>query len=508
MKSFLSLCCFSLSMCYASHDTTFSLDRLEAFYVEYLTEEKDILAEAGLSNAAFNGNRVSPLPAPPASQTITPPAAPATIQAGYLPIVIENTSGYLDSEVYVFFEGRSPVGPSDPPGAQVFVNINTLNGEGSNLTVNSSLNGSTYSYALSELPYASGASGPRVVYLPEIDSALMLISFNDKLNIPVTSANKITNPSFVNPNDPNYNTIWDQVEIEFNTLATPPVDTDATAVSFFSIPMQIYLNQADSLSNKSGLTQSRSSLMTYLNSCFATVPSSPENLEWQKLTLYNGTTPLRVVSPGNSIAAGGFDMNYLDNRASYLYSYLADIWYGSLGFYQDNTLSIEIPGGKIYSGKASGNTITLTSGSDSVTLGPVQTGPGYTNSTTYNIFSGLNIFSNATNNADAIQVSKAFEEAIIAGIVPTTSLINASLLTTLGVFKPYYQINPNLSRFGQTKGPWYDLYSKALHACGLIYTYAYDEPLWPSVLLTSEYIYNQPNPNDNSYIGITILPSK
>ena len=105
--------------------------------------------------------------------------------------------------------------------------------------------------------------------------------------------------------------------------------------------------------------------------------------------------------------------------------------------------------------------------------------------------------SSATNGADGIQVSKAFEEAIIAGIVPTTSLIDASTSNTLSSFKPYYQINSNLSGAGPYTGPWYDLYSASLHACGLIYTYAFDEPLWPEVLLASDTL------QAGTYIGLS-----
>lgn len=238
--------------------------------------------------------------------------------------------------------------------------------------------------------------------------------------------------------------------------------------------------------------------MSYMQEALSTVPPSPENAQWSNLVLKNGSSPLRVLSPGKAMAGGFFDVNYLNNQYTYHYSYLSDIWSSAVGFYQDHTLSIEIPGGAVYSGKASGDTLVLNSDSKQVILGPITQGPPYTASTSYNIFSGLSIASSATDPADGIQVSKAFQEAIIAGIVPTTSLINASLPTTLSVFRPYYQVNPNLSSIGKTTGPWYDLYSAALHACGLIYTFAYEEPLWPEVLLSSDTL------QAGTYMSITI----
>lgn len=503
MKSFLILSAFSINFCHAVDNTTFALDRLEDFYAEFLSAQKNELSEVNLTNPSRGG--LNSLPTPPSQNDIPVPDGPVDPAGfdGFLPIVIANQSGYDDDQVYVFIQGRQAPGSGD----QLFIEITTATGEGQTVLATTSLNGSDYSYALSELPYANGSDGSRVIYIPQIDSALLMLSFENKLDIPVVAAG-IQDPDFSNPSDPNYNTIWDQMEINFDTTATPQVVADATAVSFFSIPLRVYLQGATSTNNACGLTQSRTQVINYLNSCFSTVPPSPENAQWQKLSLYNGSNPLRVLSPGKSMAAasGGFDMNYLDNKPAYLYSYLSDIWYGSLGFYQTNTLSIKIPGGKVYSGKASGSTITLTSGSDYVTLGPIGSGPPYRSSTTWNIFSGIAIYSSTSNDSDAVQVSKAFEEAIIAGIVPTTSLIDASTLTSLSVFRPYYQVNANLSTFGQSLGPWYDLYSKALHACGLIYTYAYDEPLWPEVLLGGPYV-SVPT-SGYSYIGITILPSR
>jgi len=410
---------------------------------------------------------------------------------GYLPIVIVNNSGLPDSDVYVLLQGRVPIG-----GPQLFMDFNG-SGVGTQHVVSVGDNGSTYSQPLSFFPASSG--GGHVFYIPMTDSFLVFISLQNKLNIPVLSTG-IADPAFDNPNDPygNFNTIWDQFEGAY-VSTSPNISVDATAVSFFSIPLYVYLSTPSAPSGSNcGLTQSRNSLMAYMQTALSTIPPPPENTQWSNLVLKNGSTVLRVLSTGKGIAGGYFDVNYLDNQPAYHFSYLADIWYSAVGFYQNNTLSIEIPGGALYSGKAVGNTLVLNSGPNQVILGPVTQGPPYTSSTSFNIFSGINMATSATIPADGIQVSKAFQEAIIAGIVPTTSLINASLLTTLSVFRPYHQINPNLASLGKTTGPWYDLYSASLHACGLIYTFAFDEPLWPEVLLASDTLQS------NTYVGITI----
>jgi hypothetical protein len=503
MKAFFPLFCLSMQACLANH-TTFSLDRMEEFYAEFMCEEKDVLFEVGLSSDCFGGSGgVKPLPPAPAPVPVTPPTPPNP-NGSYLPVAFKNNSGYSDDEVYILIQGSYPQGVA----ANTFLSINTSSGEGTRQTVSVGDNGSTYTVKYSDLP-AAGSNG-KTIYIPQyLDSFLIFISFEKKLNIPVINDNgvaKIQDPAFDNPNDPdgNYNTIWDQIEGAY--VSSPPnVNVDATAVSFFSIPMSIYLSTPSPLSASTcGLTQNRSSIFNYAKSCFASVPASPENNQWQQLPLYNGSTPLRILSPGKSGAAGGFDINYLNNANAYSYSYLANIWTSSVGFYKSTPLSIKIPGGKVYSGLASGDTITLRSDDllDYVTLGPVKNSTTYLEATSWRIFSAKNIYSATSNETDAIQVSKALEEAIIAGIVPTASLIDASTLYTLSSFRPYYQVNKNLSGLGQKKGPWYDLYSSALHACGLIYTYAYDEPLWPEVLLTSDTLL------PNTYIGITIQPSK
>ncbi len=485
MKRFgiLFFCAYSALL--SANPYTFSKDRLEAYYDSYLCEGKATLG----AYCPFANKHVSPLPTPPAPVSVPNPTAPPAMM-GLLPFVITNNSGLPDSEVFVLVQGRVPIG-----GPQVFVNFN-MSGVGTNHVVMVGDNGSTYTHPLSYFPTSSGG---RVFYLPMIDSFLVLISLQSPLNIPVIAAG-IQDPAFNNPADPNnnYSIIWDQVEGAY-VSTSPNVNVDATAVSFFSIPLYLYLSTpGPGTASNCGLTQSRSTVLSYLQSVFATVPPSTENTQWQNLMVPGGSTVYRALSPGNAISAGFFDQNYLNNAAAYGYSYIADIWTGPLSFYRIHQLSIEIPGGTVYTGGVqSDNSFRFTSGPNVVTLTPPVQGPPYTSSTTWQILSGKLAYT-ATIDADGIQVSKAFAEAVVAGILPTTSLVNASLLTTLSVFRPYYQINPNLQGLGQNTGPWYDLYSQALHACGLIYTYAYDEPLWPEVLLAS------PTLLSNTYIGITI----
>ena len=95
-----------------------------------------------------------------------------------------------------------------------------------------------------------------------------------------------------------------------------------------------------------------------------------------------------------------------------------------------------------------------------------------------------------------MQLSKLLEEAIIAGLIPTQEVVSEAFLFKNQ--KNFYKVNPNLSQAGQRSGPWYSLYAKALHDMGLIYTYGYDEPLWPQVEI------NSPFQEGKTYMSITI----
>ena len=132
-----------------------------------------------------------------------------------------------------------------------------------------------------------------------------------------------------------------------------------------------------------------------------------------------------------------------------------------------------------------------------VTFPAPATSPTPTGTTTFDIFSAINFITplpTAGTAADAI--SKLVQESIIASLIPTTDTLSLSYLPAHQ--SSYYTVNSNLSSPGGTTGPWYDLYSKTLHSIGSIYTYGFDEPLWPQVLIGS------PFTNGVTYVGITI----
>jgi Beta-1,3-glucanase/Bacterial Ig-like domain (group 3) len=426
----------------------------------------------------------------------TPPAnpAPPPFIAGLLPVVLVNNSLLPDSQINVVFIGRDPAIPAN----QVFVNFDT-SGIGSLVVATPGDNASNYSQPLSQFPATTDG---RVVYIPQLDSGLVFFSVNTPLNMPVNPPHEIVEPSFTNPADPNYNTNFDIFELTYVPTGVNIV-ADATAVSFFSIPLYGYISTpSPNSSANTGLYQPRNFIFSYAANLFE---NAPESNQWNNLILKNGLNSLRILSPGKAMTAATplFDPNYLDNVAAYGYSYISDIWTSPTSYYRLHLLQLTIPDGSFetYTGIINlDNTITFTStpsGYQVVFAAPTIT--PFT--TTEKIFSGISLVTsdNSPGAADGVQVSKLFQEAIIAGLVPTSNTLSNPYL--LANKNNYYTINPNLSPLGQVTGPWYDLYSKVLHSLGFIYTFAFDEPLWPEVQIFSDtLIANQ------TYLGITIGP--
>jgi Beta-1,3-glucanase len=491
--------------------TTFSRERVDKFYDKYITEAKQIASEAGVTR---------------------PPCT-----SGLLPVVLINNSGLADDLVFVLVLGKE-IGSA----TQFFVSIDTTNcpGKGTAHPVMPSDNATDFTLALSQLPPADTlltCPGPgRVLYLPAIAGGRIYLSTNTKLNMPIVSG-KIAEPNFTSPNDPNYTVNFDKFELTYdNTKSSvaPALFTNSTAVDFFSVPLQGIVFNPGTGGKKtfaSGLSQSRSTILSGVSTTFSVAPAATE---WNKLILKDPGDPsktLRIVNPTKSIAQGTaegqtpFDLNYFDNAAAYSgYSYIEDIWSDVSSFYKSgNTLFIKMPPGT-GTGQTYGadftsiaNKIEFTSTTDPsrrvILLAPTASATLPT--TTSNIFGGLILFDpndplNAANPADAQQISQLFEDAIISSVIPKSIPSNLPL-TTNDTANPnsvndmasnaahanFYMVNPNLSALGQTLGPWFSLYSKAFHDFGLIYTYAFDEGIWPQVLIST-------STQNNTYLQVTI----
>lgn len=468
-------------------------DFLKEFYDESIYETKYAVSKTGLVDPY--GNRFfSPLPTVPLPPTAPPapplPSAPASM-ADHLPVLLTNTTGKLDSDVYLVITGQNTGGAIGTVEITAGVGTFVLGVSGNTLNA--------YVYPFSSLP-ASG--GNRLIYLPEIISSRFWFSVDAPLemsfNTTSTGGVGLVEPNFTNPTDPNYDTIFDKAELNFQ-LSPVSIFTDATAVDFFSIPIFIYLNSPDvSPQNNTGLTYSRAVAMNYVEEVLS-FPNEPEKAQWKRLVMRDdGGSALRVASTQNGMSAPQdpsnpslgqiFDPNYLDNFSSYAYSYLDNIWKSVTSFYRQHPLRmIGYNSGETYVGTVQENNSIVfnsTSSSKTLTFDPPATGPSPTDTTSFKIFGGQPLFTtDTTGNGDGVQLSKLFEECIITGLVPTAETLSLPYLISKQT--DYYKVNPNLSGNGQMSGPWYDVYSQALHNLGLIYAYAYDDAFWIQVQINS-----------------------
>ncbi len=502
------------------------------FYLEYVAEQKNIDEFVGVGT----GTGLAPfhppvLPNPPAD-----PPAPTPI-GGYLPFVIVNNSGIADNEVFLSIIGTKLSGTIAQP-QKMYVTFaaggvggyNIISGSGNvpNVALNTllPLAAPPHTYAF-YIPASSagsqGISGARIYF--QMNNNATLITYNN---------GALTEPSVTNQSLTPYTVPFDKFEFAYVPLGSPQIAADATAVDFFSLPLYGFLSTPDPSSpNHSGLYQSQSFIMNNVVPTFFNNRCTNAAIlaQWNQLFAPSKSSLIRVLSPATAMSVGTassfpnkFDPNYFDNEAAYGFSLLKHLWYGSNSFYRQNGLFFQIPlapllypqPGICLSNNVSGVYTATIDGSNVMNFCPSfttesqsffpapstanATSPSPNGPTSYQIFAAQNLNPTFAANLQGNQVSKLFEEAMIAGLLPaafsSSNPLSNSYLTANAA--NYYN---NRSRLpASAGGPWYSVYSEALHYCGPIYTFGFDEPLYPNVLMQCSL------PTSSTYIGITIGP--
>lgn len=504
-------------------ETTFEnfLFGSQDFYEFYLAEQRDIDASVDLSTPARNRAPLNPpsLPNPPED-----PPAPSAM-AGYLPFVVVNNSGIPDADVYISIIGAQIIGTTAQT-TKMYVTFssgvgsyNLIAGSGSVTPV--ALNtlsavGPAHTYAF-YIPASDagsdGISGARIYFQMDTDTALITYS-----------GGTVTEPSVLNQSLASYNVAFDKFEFAYVPMGSPQVAADGTAVDFFCLPLYGFLSTPDAGSpNHSGLYESQSFIMqSVVPYFFNNVCTSAAILaQWNNLFSPNTSSPIRILSPASAMSVGTsssfpnkFDPNYFDNAAAYGFSLIQYLWSGPGSYYKRNGLFFAIPASSLYPQPAGGVYTASIDGSNNMNFSPAfttesqsffpapstanATAPTPSGPTSYQIAAAQNLNPTFAANLQGNQVSKLFEEAIMAGLLPATfssgnPLSNAYLTANSA---NYYS---NANRLPATAGgPWYSVYSQALHYCGPIYAFGFDEPLYPDVLMQCT------TPTSSTYIGITI----
>ncbi len=506
----------------------------ETFYAEFVAEQEVIDSSVGLGS--LSSGFVPP------SNPYSPPSDPPapTPQNGFLPVVIVNNSGFPDASVYISVIGTQLTGTS--PGAKMYMTFDSA-GSGS-YTLVSSGSGNVPVIQLSSLNTTPLAPNTYVIYIPAnqgssqgISGGRIYFQINSNQTLITYNGGVLTEPSVLNQSLTPYGLTFDKFEVAYVPAGNPQVNADATAADFFSVPLYGFLSTPDTGSpSHSGIYQPQSFIMktvapSFFNGRCRGSYRSAILAQWNNLFSPNQANPIRILSPGSAMSVGtgssfpnSFDPNYFDNATAYGFSLLQYIWYGSDSYYRSQGLYFQTPASNLYPqpGICSANGVsgvyTATIASDNMmnfcpnftteaqSYFPAPStanasAPSPTNGpTSYLIFASQNLNSSFAANLQGNQVSKLFEEAMVAGLLPAPFSPSNPLSNT-------YLSNNVQGYFGNASalpasagGPWYDVYSEAIHYCGSIYTFGFDEPLYPNVLMQCT------TPSPSTYIGITIGP--
>lgn len=460
-----------------------------------VSEESQLLSSDGLCSSffhLFSSSSSNPLP----------------YNSGFLGIQIENTTGLPDEDVYMLMKGMGETGD------QCFLNVDPASGtgKGSYAYVNPSTPSSTYSYKLSDLP---GETNLRHFYVPQpFVSGRLYFSIGHPLLLAISQDTKtgkftIPDPDGFKVTDPNYYTLYDKVEFTYNAPAALPGSNlwmNPTAVDFFSQPISIQMMSALGPHSTSGLTQARQSIFDNVQSCFNTYDLTKDKA-WNKLILpfledpfhskSKVLTPLRISSPGKSLAANSnpaqvFPVDYLANSSLYGFNYVENLW----NFYKANTLRINAqeiaskwgPGTDPqfadhyhFTGNVQGDTFVFTNDSKDFTWKMTKPEPNVSSSP---FFAGAGFVDDGeANNTPGAVIVRQITSAFDVGLLPED--FKEGCFMDGAYFQAhksnYYAPRPEWGH----NGPFYDLYSKALHSIGEpIYTFAYDDALGQDGTLT------------------------
>lgn len=393
----------------------------------------------------------------------------------YFPLELVNNSRIADdNNVYVTIKAINLAS-----GHDCFMHFDNNTGYGQCEDVSSSTQATHYTYKLADLPVDAGK---HKVYVPKVASGRIYFSVGYPMDLYVDSnTQKIIDPDGFKPRDSNYYTLYDKVEFSYTDAGTW---INPTAVDFFSLPLGI--EQAGSLpETKAGLREARSDIIKTLQDSLV-ANDKTQTKEWNNLFVNyvdDNQLPslLRFVAPGKAMVKGiadtkPFDPDYLENSKAYGFNYLDTLW----DYYTKSSLVIDC--GEIatffkldnymFTGKVVDDKLVFTNQTGSYQ--EIIERPKESRA----FFAGAGDSFDAQNNTPKAVIVRQLTSAFEVGLLPAKDgqLLDGKYFRDNKA--NYYQTNPLLPQTQQ--GPWYDLYSKALHSFSAdqpIYTFAYDDAL-------------------------------
>lgn len=228
MKRFkLQFFFFLLPLLSISGDDTLSKEHFDNFYNEFTCEQKNKLNEAGLTPPC---SKPSPFPFP----------LPPMPMAGMLPVVITNTTGLPADQIYVTLAGEQIAA-----GTQFFFKL-LLGGILFPVTASTTTYSPDYSYPLSDFPTSTTGANDYLAYVPSLNGARFYFSITQPMYLQSDTPNSISAPTYYAFYDPNYNNLFESIEVTFKPLGggAPPAipwtaSVNTTEVDTFCLPIRI-----------------------------------------------------------------------------------------------------------------------------------------------------------------------------------------------------------------------------------------------------------------------------
>jgi hypothetical protein len=380
--------------------------------------------------------------------------------AGDFPMtIVNNTNNPAIKKIYILVKGNNPITRN-----QCCVAFRQDGSVGTYVDLTAGTDTKAYSY-----DYTFFKDG--VMHLPNIESGRIYISINTPLTMPIVlDANKrysTADPDPQNTTDPSYDVFFDKVEFTYMGNDTW---TNPTAVDFFALPISIAQD-----GKTFGLTVARKQVIDTVTKAFNEAPDK----SWLKLIVKNSQgTVLRILAPGRDNTTKFFDPNYLNQPS---YSYIDDVW----NYYRNNSIVIDCTelrnnpnaprlGDYMFTGKVEGDNFIFTNNSKdhTVVLGNRSQDPTLSNS----FFRGAQGVFEAQNNTPKAIIVRSLSAAWCVGLLPTENGAIVNRKYFLDRQGQFYKRNPRLSSQSLDKGPFYNLYGKAIHELSRsIYTWSYDD---------------------------------
>lgn len=415
-------------------------------------------------------------------------AAEPTHSKGAFPVDIVNQTQIVEpQDIYITIKGTDV-----RTGDSCFIQFDAQ-GKGICQAVTDTSDPLSFTYRLSDLMYHDDTAS---IVLPYLASGRIYLSIGQPVRFQISKqGNKslVVDPDGFKPRDPNYYTLYDKVEFSY----MPPNDQgigggswmNPTAVDFFSLPLSIE-QEGSAVFKKTGLSLPRNEILDAVKILFTAQDHTPTH-EWKKLFLTyksrdNDEGILRLMAPGKAMIQGvpgthPMDQTLLSNAQKFGLNFTDSLW----DYYRTHTLGIdtsELRGAGyklndyLFIGKVEGDQWVFKNAGDP---GNQVAFPKPSRSVPW--FAGaVDVFDAANNTPKAIivrQLTSAFD----VGLLPAEdgAILDRAYFDQQREQGKYYTQNPLLPET-QTGGPWFDLYSEALHSFGTgqpIYSFAYDDAL-------------------------------